>query len=413
MAFAALRHRDFRIFWIGQVLSGVGTQFSTVAMAWQIYELTNSPLHIGMLGLARAIPQMSLLLFGGLLADAVDRRRLLILTQVGQFLVSAGLVVITLSGRASPFALYGANVFFAIFSSLETPARQALPPNLVPRTELTNALALTNAQRHVAMIAGPSLAGIALGFVGPALCYGVDAISWLAMAFSLTCITTPLSAAGRRAISFNSLKEGVGFVRSQPVILLLMSLDFGMTFLGSTRALLPIYARDILQVGPEGLGILHSAVAAGSLGSATFLSFWGRVRRAGRWALIGVAIYGACVLLFAFSTIFWFSVLMLAGTGMGNTIGAVLRSTINQLCTPDELRGRMSSVNSIFTSGGPQLGQFESGLVASFAGAEIAAFIGGVATLLLVTSVSVAAPIVRKFEIGSESVPAPTGPRHR
>ena len=169
----------------------MGTQFSTVAMAWQIYELTNSPLHIGMLGLSRAIPQMALLLFGGLLADAVDRKRLLIVTQVGQFLVSAALVAITLSGRSSPLALYGANVFFAIFSSLESPARQTLPPNLVPRRELANVVALTNVQRHVGMIAGPSMAGIALGFVGPALCYGVDAISWLAMAFSLVCIRTP------------------------------------------------------------------------------------------------------------------------------------------------------------------------------------------------------------------------------
>ena len=180
-----------------------------------------------------------------------------------------------------------------------------------------------------------------------------------------------------------------------------------MTFFGSTRALLPIYARDILQVGPEGLGILHSAIAVGSLGAAGCLSLGGRVRRAGRWVLIGVAIYGACLLLFAFSKIFWFSVLMLAGTGIGNTIGAVLRHTINQLCTPDELRGRMSSVNSVFTNGGPQLGQFESGLVASFAGAEIAAFIGGVATLVLVTSLSFAAPVVRRFEIGDESRPTP------
>ena len=407
MEFEALRHKDFRIFWTGQILSGMGTQFSTVAMAWQIYELTNSPLHIGMLGLSRAIPQMALLLFGGLLADAVDRKRLLIVTQVGQFLVSAALVAITLSGRSSPLALYGANVFFAIFSSLESPARQTLPPNLVPRRELANAVALTNAQRQVGMIAGPSMAGIALGFVGPALCYGVDAISWLAMAFSLVCIRTPLSATVRRAISLNSLKEGVSFVRSQRVILLLMSLDFGMTFFGSTRALLPIYARDILQVGPEGLGILHSAIAVGSLGAAGCLSLGGHVRRAGRWVLIGVAIYGACLLLFAFSKIFWFSVLMLAGTGIGNTIGAVLRHTINQLCTPDELRGRMSSVNSVFTNGGPQLGQFESGLVASFAGAEIAAFIGGVATLVLVTSLSFAAPVVRRFEIGDESRPTP------
>ncbi|NIO11601.1 MAG: MFS transporter [Deltaproteobacteria bacterium] len=406
MALASLRHRDFRIFWTGQILSGFGTQFSTVAMAWQIYVLTDSPLHIGMLGLVRAIPQMALLLLGGLLADAVDRRRLLIVTQLGQFLVSAGLVVVTISGRASPFALYLATVFLAVFSSLETPARQALPPNLVPRPELANALALTNAQRHVAMIAGPSLAGLALGFVGPALCYGVDAVSWLAMAFSLVCIRTPLKGGGRRALSFTALAEGVRFVRSQRVILLFMSLDFGMTFFASTRALLPIFARDILQVGPEGLGILHSAVAVGSLGAAVTLSLLGGVRRAGRWVLTGVAIYGLCVLFFALSTSFWFSALMLAGTGIGNTIGAVLRHTINQLCTPDELRGRMSSVNSVFTNGGPQLGQFESGVVASFVGADIAAFIGGVVTLVLVAGLSFAAPVARRFEITGEEATA-------
>lgn len=402
MAFTALRHRDFRLFWIGQVLSGAGTQFSTVAMAWQIYELTNSPLHLGMLGLARAIPQMTLLLFGGLLADAVDRRRLLMLTQVGQLGVSAGLVAVTLAGAASPSALYGASMLFAIFTSLETPARQALPPNLVPRADLTSALALNNAQRHVSMIAGPSLAGIALGFVGPALCYAVDALSWLAMVISLALIRTPLRAAGYQGISLRSLREGVGFVRAERVILLLMALDFGMNFLASTRALLPIYARDILHVGPEGLGILHSAIAGGSLAAAVSLSLWARVRRAGRWVLVGVAIYGACVVLFAFSTVFWFSVLMLAGTGAGNTLGAVLRSTINQLYTPDELRGRVSSVNSLFTSGGPQLGQFESGLVASFAGTEMAVLIGGVATLTLVTGLALAAPMVRRFEIRDE-----------
>ena len=398
--FSALRHRDFRVFWLGLVVSGIGSQFSTVAMAWQIYELTNSPLHIGLIGLARAVPHIGLLLFGGLLADAVDRRRLMVVTQAGQFFVSAGLVVMTLAHSVSPLALYGASMLFALCTSLETPARQSLAPNLVPRADLTSALALNSTQRQVSIIAGPSVAGVALAIAGPALCYAVDALSWIAMVAALLLLRAPPQPEkGLQAISLRSLREGVRFVWTHTVILSFMALDFGMNLFGSTRALLPIFARDILGAGPQGLGVLYSASAVGSLAAAAVMGLAGHRRRAGLWVFLGVTIYGLCNSAFAVSQTFWLSALMLAGAGAGNTIGAVLRHTINQLATPDGLRGRVASVNSVFTSGGPQLGQFEAGLVAAYFGAEMAALIGGLVTLALAAVLAATAPLLRRFEI--------------
>src|SRR5215475_4004178 len=176
---AALRHRDFSIYWSGSVLSLVGSQFTTVAMAWQIYELTNSPLELGLLGLARGAPMLVLLLFGGLLADAVNRRHLMMTTQIAQMCVSASLAVMTYEGWVTPAVLYAASLFLALFSALEQPARTAIIPNLVPRSDLTNALALSGTQRHLATIVGPSLAGLLLARSSATLCYAVDAVSWL------------------------------------------------------------------------------------------------------------------------------------------------------------------------------------------------------------------------------------------
>jgi MFS family permease len=387
-ALPALCYRDYRVFWVGDGLSSIGTQFTTVAMAWQIYELTDSALQIGFLGLAQAIPQMGLLLVGGMLADAVDRRKLMIATQLLQLGVSALLLTGTMLSVVSPALLYLASMLIGVATSLDNPARQALVPNLVARTELTNALALTNAQRRFAQIAGPALAGLALAAAGPALCYGVDTVSWLAMLGALALLKTrPRAGGGRQVLSVRALGEGWRFVWTHPVILTMMALDFGMNFLGSPQALLPIYARDILVVGPQGLGMLYAATAAGSLAAAVCLSLRGTVRRAGLMVLLGVMIYGATTVVFALSHAFWLSLLMLAGAGVGNTIGAVLRQTINQLSVPDELRGRMTAVNSVFTTGGPRFGQFESGVTASWWGAEASALVGGLATVALAVAV--------------------------
>jgi len=387
-------------------LSGIGSQFTAVAMAWQIYELTNSAFQIGLLGLARAVPQAILLLVAGLLADAMNRRKLMMCTQIGLFCVSTILALLTLSGKASAEMLYLATMALALFSSLEAPARQSMIPNLVPRENLPQALALQGTQRYIPIIAGPSLAGLVLAFSGPAACYVVDALSWLAMLISLSLLRTKLQeGAGWRSVSLRSLREGLRFVLGHGVIFPLMLLDFGATFFGNARALFPIYARDILFVGPKGLGLLYAARAVGSLSSAAALSFFGPVRRGGRWILIGIGVYGIATMLFASSRVFWFSLVMLALSGAGDTTSAILRSTINQLNTPDELRGRMSSINSIFTSSGPQLGQFESGVVAAWLGTEASAMTGGLATLGILGLVAVVFPKVRRFKI-VDDIPA-------
>ncbi len=399
-----LRYRDFCVFWTGSLLSGIGSQFTTVAMAWQLYELTDSAFQVGLLGLARAVPQMGLLLVAGLLADAMDRRKLMMCTDIGLFGVSMTLALLTLAGKASPGLLYTATALLAIFNSLETPARQSIIPNLVPREELAQTLALQGTQRYVPIIAGPSLAGVVLALFGPAACYMIDAFSWLAMSLSLTLLRTKLpSGKGWEAVSFRSLHEGLQFVWRHGVIFPLMVLDFGATFFGNARALYPIYARDILFVGPTGLGVLYAARAVGSLFSATAITFFGPVRRGGRWIFVGVMVYGISTVLFSGSQVFWFSVLMLALSGAGDTISAILRTTINQLSTPDELRGRMSSINSIFTTSGPQLGQFESGVVAAWLGAELSAMTGGLATLIILAGVLAAFPQIRQFQIGDDA----------
>jgi MFS family permease len=394
------RHRDFSVFWTGSFLSSIGTQFTSVAMAWQIYELTNSALQIGLLGLARAVPQIGLLLVGGLLADAMNRRKLMMCTQIGLFGVSTVLALLSSAGQTTPHMLYMATLLLAFFTSLEQPSRQSLIPSLVPREQLAQALALQGTQRYVPIIAGPSLAGVVLAISGPAACYAVDACSWLAMLGALKLLRTKIpEGAGWKTVSLASLRDGLRFVWSHGVIFPLMLLDFSATFFGNVRGLFPIYSRDILLVGPTGLGLLYAARAIGSLLAAVAMALFGPVKHSGRWIFLGIGIYGLSTVFFADSQVFWFSFLMLMLTGAGDTISSILRSTINQLSTPDELRGRMSSINSIFTSSGPQLGQFESGVVAAWLGAQLSALTGGVATLLVLFIVAAGFPKIRRFQI--------------
>lgn len=399
---AALRHRDFSLFWGGLVVSALGSQFTTVAMAWQIYELTNSAFQIGLLGLARAVPQIVLALLGGLLADAVERRHLMMVTQIAQMAVSVGLASLTLLDMVSPASLYIASGLLAVAGTLESPARQALVPNLVPPSDLTSAIALNSSQRSIGEIIGPSLAGVVLAVAGPGWCYTINAFSWIAMLAALLFIRAkPQDTEGRGGVSFQALRDGIDFLRAQPVIVSFMVLDFGATFFGTPRALMPVYARDILEVGPTGLGMLYAATAAGSLVAAMAMGVVPSPRRSGLWVLVPVAFYSLCTMVFAYSTAYWLSLLMLAGTGAGNMVGSVLRGTINQTLTPDHFRGRVAAVNSVFTMGGPQLGQFRSGAAAALWSTELSAFTGGLGALLMVLGVA-AVPKVRRFRLADE-----------
>jgi MFS family permease len=396
----ALQHRDYRVFWTGALFSAAGTQMTTVAMAWQIYDLTGSALQVGLLGLGRAIPQIGFALFGGLVADAMDRRRLMMVLQVSQLTVSATLAVLTITGTITSQALFICAVLFAFSSAVETPIRQAVVPNLVPVIHLSSAVALSTMERSLGLIIGPGLAGVAIAVVGPEVCYAADAASWAAMLLSLALIRTPLQVAIAARVSLDALAAGLGFVWRQPVIFPFMILDFGATLFGSTYALLPIYAEDVLDVGPVGLGALYAAPSVGGVLMGAAMSGPLRIDRAGFWVLMGVAFYGICTMIFAVSTVFWVSLAALAGVGAGNIVSAVLRGTSNQLLTPDALRGRVAAVNSAFVTGGPQLGQFESGAVAAVGGAELSALTGGAAALVLAGAIWML-PRVRAFRFSS------------
>jgi MFS family permease len=392
-----LRNREFRLFVTGGFLSAAGTQVTTVAMAWHMYQLTDSPLAVGFIGLSRAVPQIVLALLGGLLADTLDRRRLLMALQLGSCAISTSLAVLTFMRGISAPALLAAAVLIAFATALETPGRQAAVPNLVPTEQLSAAIALNTFQRSLAMIVGPALAGIALAVAGPALCYTIDAASWLAMLAALVLIRKPLQTSLARP-TIGAILDGARFVRTQPVIFGFMILDFGATFFGSSTALLPIYARDILQVGPQGLGVLYAASAIGAVAAAAVLSSLTRIDRTGRWVLAGVVVYAVCTIGFGLASTLWLAALMLIGSGIGNMVSAVLRGTTNQRLTPDHLRGRVAAVNSVFVMGGPQLGQFESGLVADFGGAQLSAVTGGLGAVVLVGAVALL-PEVRRFSL--------------
>jgi hypothetical protein len=252
-------------------------------------------------------------------------------------------------------------------------------------------------------VLGPSLAGVALSIADPWLAYGIDTASWLAICGSVAFIKHPLQGRLRPPASWRAVVDGIHFVWSRQVILAFMLLDFGAQFFGSAQALLPIYARDILHAGPLGLGFLYAALPVGSLVAATAMSTVLKVDRAGRWVLIGVGLFGLSSIGFALSDRVWVSAAMLGLAGLGSTIGSVLRGTTNQLLTPDHMRGRVAAINQIFTNGGPQLGQFESGVVGQLFGAPFSALTGGIGATLIVSLIALL-PRVRRFRFSAPEI---------
>jgi MFS family permease len=372
-------------------------------MTWQLYEMTGSPLQLGLLGLSRATTTIPVLLFGGMLADAVDRRKLMLVTQLGHVALGATLVAMAVTGSLEAWMFYIVAMTSGLFTALENPARQAIVPNMVPRAELTNALALNSTQRSIAQIGGWPLAGVLFSLVGATANYAVSLGSFIVMLFVLISLRSVPQAerSGRRAFSMKSAAEGFSFVWTHPILLMMMILDFSQNFLGAVRGLLPVFAVDVLHVGPEGLGVLSAATAVGTIFGGLLMSSITQIKHAGIGVLIGVSIFAFCTILFAYNTVFWLATLLLAGTGFGDTVSHVFRGTILQLNIPDHLRGRVTSVNQIFTTGGPPLSQFRAGASASLLGPELAVLAGGLGVLTVVAIIGIAAPLVRRYTIDS------------
>ncbi len=394
-AWRVLRHRDYRLLWFGQIVSLAGSQIQVVALAWQVYALTDSPVQLGLLGLLRAGPVMVLSLVGGVFADTIDRRRLLLVTQTVLLLLAALLAATTAAGVVSMPLIYAVTLLAGATSAFDNPARQAMIPGLVPREELTSALTLNITTWNVGTVLGPTIGG-----AGVATAYAVDAASFAAVIVALLLMRANISGPlVERRGGLGAVLEGLAFVRGNPIILSVMLLDFLANFLGSVQSLLPVYARDILRVGPEGLGLLYAATSAGAVLGAVVLSTRGRIRAQGPVLLVSIAVFGLCLAAFGLSRSFWLSAALLAGSGAADTVSTVLRGSILQLATPDELRGRATALHMTFAMGGPQLGQLRAGLVAGLIGPAGSAVSGGLACVAAVGLVAALVPKVRLYRL--------------
>jgi MFS family permease len=397
--FPALSHRDYRLLWLGQIVSLSGSQMQNVAIGWEIYERTGRPEYLGLVGLARVIPIVIFSLLGGVVADSYDRRRIMMITQTVAMLTAATLGILSALEVSSAFIILALTAVTASAAAFDNPARQSLIPNLVPAEHLTNAVGLNTMMFHTAMIAGPALAGLLIDVAAVSSVYWINALSFLTVIGALAAMRTrEAQRPGRSQITRGAFLDGLRFVRSNRTIWSTMLLDFFATFFASATALIPVFAKEVLGVGAKGMGLLYSAEAVGSLTAGIVLSMLPDPRRKGEILLASVMLYGVATALYGFSTNYVLSLGMLALVGAGDSVSTVLRSTIRQKATPDHIRGRMTSVNMLFFMGGPQLGNLEAGLVAGLIGAPLAVVSGGVATVAVVAVMAWLYPQLRSFE---------------
>jgi len=336
-------------------------------------------------------------------ADALDRKKLLVVTQLVMLSSAALLAMFTFAGLKSVWPIYVLSGLASAASAFDTPARQSLMPLLVPAEVFPNAVSLGILVFNVSTIVGPALGGFILAESGPALIYGLNALSFVAVIVALLLMKTSgdpeRDANSGSALSFGALKEGLRFVWNTPIIVQTMTLDFAATFFASATLLLPIFASERLHVDARGYGLLAAAPAIGSVITALVMARMGSFSKQGRLVVVSVAIFGLATAAFGVSTVFWFSLMMLAVTGAADTVSTVLRQTIRQLVTPNQLRGRMTSINMMFFMGGPQLGELEAGLLAAVIGAPLSVVIGGLGSIVSAAVAALKSRSLMDFEV--------------
>lgn len=397
--FKVLQFRDFRLLWLGLLVSRIGSEMQVVAVAWQTYLLTHSPVSLGLIGLSRFLPVLFFSLLGGVVADRYDRRKVMLLSQFAMASVSLILAITTTKGIISPEIIYlliAANSLAGVF---DTPARQSIVPLLVPKEQFVNAVSLNTTMWHTAIVAGPSVSGFVIASMGIGSVYILNAFTFIASIIAI-CL---LKKGGRETVTKSSftlasVNEGLRFVFKSPLILSSMMLDFVATFFSSATVLLPVFAKDILSVGPQGLGILYAAPSLGAISAGLLISSLAHIRKQGKLLLSSVLLYGIATFFFGLTRNFALSLVFLYLTGFGDVISTIIRNTIRQMATPDHLRGRMVSVNMIFFMGGPQLGEVEAGVLAAFVGTPASVAIGGLGTVIVTLLIAYLVPKLRKYQ---------------
>jgi MFS family permease len=382
----ALHHKRYTYYWVGIMISVVGTRMQLAALFWHINELSDDPIALGAVGAARILPVIVFSLLGGAVADVVNRRRLLFLTQSSMALLALGLSWLSFTGEIQLWHIYLLTALNAMAVSFDSPARQSLVPNLVSPEDLPNAFSMNSIAWRTGAILGPAIGGWVIAFVGLPYTYLFNAISYLAVIFALILMGEVAQDSDRKRedkrVSRESIREGLKFTFGQEIILSTMVLDFVATFFSSFEALIPIFAVDILHVDSVAYGWLLSAQSIGAMLAAVVLSQFDEIRRQGRILMGAVVIFGAATFFFGLSQTFALSMAAMIIVGASDSVSTVIRNTIRQLRTPDSLRGRMTSINMIFFQGGPRIGEFETGLVAQFLGVPVAVASGGIACIL-------------------------------
>ena len=396
--YKALRSRDFRLLLTGRFITSFGNEMLTFAISWELWLRTRSALALGMVGLVQVVPVILLSLPGGHVADQHNRRKIVRLTQAAFALCSLGLAL--LSYFEGPLVLiYVCLLGIGIARAFNDPAASTLVPESVPPESFTSAATWTSSAWQLASILGPAAAGLIVAlWNNVTIIYVFDAIGALTFLALLSLIKGRTLALSRKAATMDSLMEGLHFIRSTKVVLAAITLDMFAVLFGGAVALLPIYATDILRVGPQGLGILRAAPSIGAIIMAFVITQLPPFKHAGKTLLLAVAGFGIATIIFGFSTNFWLSVAMLTLLGGLDNISVIIRATLILTFTPDEMRGRTAAVNSIFIGTSNELGAFESGMAASLFGPVIAVVAGGIGTLLVVLTIARLWPEMRNLK---------------
>jgi MFS family permease len=394
-SYAAFQHGAFLRYWLSRFLSTFATQIVSVAVGWQVYDLTRDPFDLGLVGIIQFAPSLALVLVTGAAADRFGRRRIMGLATVLEAICAVGLVILTMRGLTGPGPIFALLAVFGVARAFLGPAAASLVANLVPPEDFANAVAWNSSAWQTATIVGPVAGGLLYG-LSAEIAYGLAAVLMAAAAILILSIPKPAQQTESRQPTLSSLFDGFRYIWREKVVLGAISLDLFAVLLGGAVALMPVYARDILELGPWGLGLLRAAPGMGAIVVAMWLAANPIRDHAGYIMFGGVALFGVFTAVFGFSTIPWLSIAALALLGAADMLSVYIRETLIQLWTPDRLRGRVSAVNMVFVGASNEVGEFRAGTMAAFIGTVPAVVIGGVGAVGVAVLWAVLFPQLRR-----------------
>ena len=398
-SFLSLSIKNYRQYLLGFFVSQMGWQMQAIAINWQMYEMTHSAVALGLIGVVSFAPLLLFSMIGGMTADNVNRKTLMLVTQACLAVFALGLATITASGDMTPLLLF---VFLALnFAAMAFfgPVRQSIVPDLVPKKYLMNAISLNTLARQSAVIIGPAIAGFLIATRGVQSIYIFNTVALFLTMVTVISLSIPTHAAETRpSFTFASLADGIRFVKNSNIMLSTILLDFFATFFGSATSLLPIFAAVILQVDAKGLGLLYAATSVGGVVAGLALSACKKLRHQGIIIIVSVLIYGCATIGFGLSNSLYLTLFLLAVIGAADMVSTILRNTIRQMITPARMRGRMVGINTLFAAGGPKLGDAEAGFLAAATSAPFSVVIGGIGTIVATLFIAFRLPHLRKYE---------------